>query len=171
MKKKGELQGSYGGNTPSLLNNSPFFDNSILHVAKNSQEKNSDHELDHTAKNASKTVLGAESVETDSDHYRQGQVKLYDEDNEAYALELTGATKLSKNSADFRSVREHLVKKRMLHDRGTATENDGGFYSDAFADGTAVLDRLEFMIKEKRRGTLGFGVANEIMQKNRKRHW
>ena len=42
MKKKGELQGSYGGNTPSLLNNSPFFENSVSQDSKNSQEENLD---------------------------------------------------------------------------------------------------------------------------------
>ena len=39
MKKKGLSQGSYGGNTPSLLNDSPFFEDSIPQTFLKSQEQ------------------------------------------------------------------------------------------------------------------------------------
>ena len=44
MKKKSISQGSYGGNTPSLLNDLPFFEISISQTSKNSQEKNLDRD-------------------------------------------------------------------------------------------------------------------------------
>lgn len=39
MKKKGKSQGSYGGNTPSLLNDSPFYDDSISQKTDESNSK------------------------------------------------------------------------------------------------------------------------------------
>lgn len=62
MKKKGLSQGSYGGNTPSLLNDSPFFEDSIPQSSKKSQEKKSDR-TENTIETVNNTVFGEKQID------------------------------------------------------------------------------------------------------------
>jgi hypothetical protein len=81
MKKKGLSQGSYGGNTPSLLNDSPFFEDSIPQTSKKSQEKLSGREnfigernLEDFAEakdTEGKTLFQYRAMESDEDVYRE----------------------------------------------------------------------------------------------------
>ncbi len=105
MKKKGLSQRGLGSQVPAHLNDKPFFDNSILHVAENSQEKNSDRELDHAGKNASKNVFGAESVDIDSS---ESGVKNQDRENNPYSYESI----ISKPDMKITALKGNILKNR-----------------------------------------------------------
>ena len=52
-------------------------------------------------------------------------------------------------------------KNSIRTDEVNLQAENGGVYGDVLADGEGVTKRLEALIKEKRQGTLGLGVANE----------